>query len=98
MGCLWQSLKGSKLQITTEFPERLTEKGMPVSLTLEMDINPEKDLTGEFIECMKGYAGYKYPEDVCKWFSAAIQKDVIAIRSPMTRKTKLNPKRLIFDK
>ena len=51
MGCLRQSLKGSKLLITTEFPERLTEKGMPESLTLEMDINPETDLTGEWIEC-----------------------------------------------
>ena len=87
MACLRQSLTGSKLQITTEFPERLAEKGLPVSLTLEMDIDPEKDLTGEWVAVNKGYAGYKYPEDVCKWFSAAVEEDVIAIRSPMTRKS-----------
>ena len=48
MSCLRQSLKGSKLQITTEFPEKLTEKGLPASLTLEMDIDPEGEL-GEFV-------------------------------------------------
>ena len=97
MSCLRQHLKGSKLQINTEKPKRLAEKGLPVSLTLEMDIDPEKEL-GELIECNKGYAGFKYPDDVCKWFSAAIDKDVVVLRSPMTRKTKINPKRLIFDK
>ena len=62
-----------------------------------MDIDPEKDL-GELVECQKGYSGYKYSEEICIWFSMAIGKDVIAIRSPMIRKSKLNPKRLIFDK
>ena len=62
-----------------------------------MDINPENDL-GELIECQKGYSGYKYSEEICKWFSAAIGKDVIVIRSPMIRKSKLNPKRLIYEK
>ena len=86
MACLRQQLNGSRLTITTEFPERLSERGMPVTITLEMDIDPEKDLTGEFIEVNKGYAGYKYPEDVCKWFSIAIEEDVVALRSSMTRK------------
>ena len=62
-----------------------------------MDIDPEKDL-GEYVELQRGYAGYKYPEEICRWFSIAIQKDVIAVRSSMTRKTNNNPKRLIFDK
>ena len=97
MACLRQSLKGSKLTITTEYPEKLTTKGLPGSLTLEMNINPETDL-GAFAVCKKGYAGYKYPDDVCKWLSIAIDKDVIAIRSSMTRKNALDPKRILFGK
>lgn len=62
-----------------------------------MDINPEKDLTGEYIEVNKGYAGYKYPEDVNKWFATAIDADVVALRSSMKRTVKLKPQDL-FDK
>ena len=59
MACLRQSLKGSKLLIETDFPEKLTAKGLPVSLTLEMNIDPETEL-GAFTVCKKGYSGYKY--------------------------------------
>ena len=62
-----------------------------------MDIDPETEL-GELVDCQKNYSGYKYPEEICRWFSVAIELEVIAIRSPMVRKSKLNPKRLIFDK
>ena len=66
-------------------------------ITLEMDIDPEAEL-GEYIQCNNGYAGYKYPEDVCKWFSAAIDKDVVVLRSPMTRKKDLNLKKMTLTK
>ena len=71
MGCLRQVLKDSKVTVTTMIPERLKEKGLPTSLQLEMDIDPEKDL-GEYVELQRGYAGYKYPEEICRWFSIAI--------------------------
>ena len=98
MTCLRQSLTGSKLLITTEFPERLTEKGLPASLTLEMDINPATDLTSEWVDANERCSGYKYPEDVCKWFSTAIKREVIAIRAPMARKNTLKAERVMFGK
>ena len=64
MTCLNQTLKGSKLAINTSIPERLTEQGLPTSIRLEMDIDPETEL-GEYVE-LEGnpkvsYAGYTYP-------------------------------------
>ena len=66
-------------------------------MTLEMNINPETDL-GALTVCKKGYSGYRYPDDVNKWISTAIDKDVIAIRSSMTRKNALDPKRILYGK
>ena len=83
--CLRQSLKGSKVEITTDEPSRLTAKGMPVSLTLEMDIDPKTEL-GEKVEITYKrwvFTGYKFPSDVNKWFSTAIEKEVFAIRAPI---------------
>ena len=49
-----------------------------------MDIDPATEL-GEYAEHpgipRKSYAGYKYPEDVNRWFSTAIGKEVFAVRS-----------------
>ena len=89
MACLKQTLKGSKLEINTDCPERLTEKGLPIKLTLELEINPATDM-GEYVEretakARYSYAGYKFPEQVNKWFSVAINKEIFAVRSPKHR-------------
>ena len=93
MICLSQVLKGSKVTISTSLPERLTDKGLPVSLKLELDIDPKAELV-EYVEReghpKVSYAGYTYPKDVCNWFSVAIGKDVIAVKSRMDRRTALN--------
>ena len=49
MGCLRQVLKGSKVTLTTMEAERLQAKNLPLSLTIDLDDDPEK--TGPFIEC-----------------------------------------------
>ena len=49
MGCLRQVLKGSKVTLTSMEPERLQAKNLPLSLTIDLDDDPEK--TGPFIEC-----------------------------------------------
>lgn len=56
MGCLRQTLKGSVVTVTTEEPERLRAKKLPLSLSIDLKANPES--VGEFIECQKGYFGY----------------------------------------
>ena len=96
MGCLRQVLKGSKVTVTSMEPDRLKAKNLPLSLTIDLEDEPEK--TGPFIECQRGYFGFQFNDTVCKWFSAAIDKEVIAIRSPLKRRTRGNPKRLLFDR
>jgi len=70
-----------------------------------MDIDPAKDLSGEFItgfkkgKAYKKYPGYKYPEDVCQWFSTAIDEDVVVLRSANDHREKMDPKEILyFDK
>ena len=77
-------------------PEKLRAKNQPESLSIDLEDEPEK--TGEFIECQKGYFGFQFNDTVNAWFSAAIDKEVFAIRSPLKRRTELNPKRLIFNR
>lgn len=96
MGCLRQVLNGSVVTITSLKPERLRAKGQPESLSIELKDDPES--VGEFIEVERGYSGYQFNEKVNQWFSAAIDKEVFAIRSPLRRRTRMNPKRLIFDR
>ena len=96
MGCLRQVLKGSVVTITSEQPEKLTAKGLPLELKIELNEDPES--IGEFVECKKGYFGHKYPEKVNAWFSAAIEREVFAIRSPLRRRNRMNPKRIIYDR
>ena len=85
MACLRQELKGSKVVITTCEPDRLIKKGLPESLTIELDINPETDL-GETVTTSYSpwkYLGHKFSDDVSNWFSVAINKEVIALRAAM---------------
>ena len=96
MGCLRQELFFSKVTVTSTKPERLRAKNLPESLTIDLDDEPEE--VGPLVECQKGYAGYQFNEEIAEWFSAAIDKEVFAIRSPLRRRTRLNPKRLIFDR
>ena len=49
MGCLRQVLKGSKVTVTTMEPDRLKAQNLPLSLTIDLEDEPEK--TGPFIEC-----------------------------------------------
>ena len=96
MCCLRQVLRGGVVTITTVEPERLRAKNLPESLSIDLDDDPES--TGPYVECQRGYFGYTFNDTVCQWFSVAIDKEVIAIRSPLKRRTRLNPKRLIFDR
>jgi len=96
MGCLRQKLSGSVVTVYSQEPEKLRAKGLPETISIDLKENPES--VGPYLECQKGYFGYQYEEDVCAWFSAAIDKQVVAIRSPLRRRTRLNPKRLLFDR
>ena len=49
MTCLKQKLIGNKVEVTTSMPEKLSEAGLPTKLTLDMDLDAEKEL-GEFME------------------------------------------------
>jgi len=96
MGCLRQVLKGSVVTITSEKPERLRAKGLPLSLSIDLSDEPEK--VGPFVECQRGYFGFQFEDKVGAWFSAAIDREVFAIRSPLRRRTRMNSKRLIYDR
>ena len=96
MGCLRQVLKGSIVTVTTTEPQKLKAKNLPLSLTIDLDDEP--DQVGPFIECQRDYQGYQFNETIAQWFSAAIDKEVFAIRSQLKRRTRGNPKRLLYDR
>ena len=89
MACLSQVLRGSKVEISTSRPELLSAQGLPAKLTLDMDVDAEAEL-GAYVELHRNqskdqFGGYTYPEDVCRWFSVAIGKEVIAVKAALKR-------------
>ena len=56
MGCLRQVLEGSVVTVTSEKPERLSAKGLPLELKIDLEDEPES--VGEMIECQKGSLGH----------------------------------------
>ena len=96
MGCLRQALNGSVVTISTKEPERLRAKNLPLTISIDLEDDPEE--TGPLVECKKNYTGYQFKEFICEWFSAAIDKEVIAIRSPLRRRNENNPKRIILTR
>ena len=49
MGCLRQALNGSVVTISTTEPERLTAKNFPLTITIDLEDDPEE--TGPLVEC-----------------------------------------------
>ena len=47
----------------------------------------------EFYEANRGYKGYRLPENISKWLSAALKRDAILIRAQDDRLTPLDPER-----
>ena len=47
---------------------------------------------GDFVRVDKGYEGYKYPDPVSKWFSAALKIKMIILHSDLNRALCLDPK------
>ena len=89
-------LKGSVVTISTTEPDKLSAKNLPATISIDLDDDPEE--TGPLVECKNDYAGYQFKDSICEWFSAAIDREVIAIRSPLRRRSKLNAKRLLFER
>ena len=96
MACLTQRLlPDGKVLVTTNKPHRLTDKGLPTDITMDLNIaDPSK--IGPWFEGAK-HAGYRYPDQVNEWFSAAIDKKVVALHATFdNQKWKtLDPKRHI---
>ena len=89
MAVLVQRLAGSKVTVTTTAPERLSD--LPKTLVLDLDVNQP---VGPLFKGRK-HEGHCYPQEVCDWFSAAIQRKVVVIHTSGDRRCVLNPERLL---
>jgi hypothetical protein len=74
--------------VTTTRPERLTEKGMPVEMVIDLDVDPAQ--IGEIFKGMK-HEGHLYPQKVNDWFSAAIDRKICLVHSSNQRFKNLDP-------
>lgn len=64
-------------------------------MEINLDVDPTK--VGPYYKGAQ-HDGYKYPKAICDWFSTAIDRPVIFLHSPMTRRMDLNPKRHIHKR
>ena len=79
MACLTQRIvKGNLVQVTTSEPQRLTSKGLAESILIELDVDPVS--VGPLFTGV-AHTGYRYPDRINDWFSAAIETPVILIHS-----------------
>ena len=91
MSHLRQSLSSSIVTFTTTAPQLLLDQGLPVSIEIDLDQDPEK--VGPFQNFennsvpTKGFKGHVYPDEVGRWFSVAVSKEVVLIRAPNMWKT-----------
>lgn len=68
----------------------MTTAGLP----LEIEIDMQDTFSNlEFYEANRGYKGYRLPENISKWLSAALKRDAILIRAQDDRLTPLDPER-----
>ena len=75
--------------VTTTRPERLEKEGLPTSITLDLDIPPEKisDATIKTRWTSFNWVSHVYPDEVNEWFAVAIElKGVKALRASFTKK------------
>lgn len=92
MACLTQTLVGNQVVISTTNPERLGD----LSKTLKLDLDITKPV-GPLFKGLK-HEGHQYPDEICNWFSAAINRNVVAVHSAADRQMDLDPKRHILMK
>ena len=80
---------GSKVIVTTMRPERLVEKGLPTTLTLDLDVPPEKIDSVAITTNRKHYKflSHVYPEEVNRWFAAAIELEGVKVLRASHKKT-----------
>lgn len=88
----------NKVIITTKFPERLTEKNLPTSLTIDLDCEENFGDKNNLVQAAKKYEGYCMSPHICEWFSTAIEREVFALRAAHNRRMRLDKKRLIFSR
>jgi hypothetical protein len=74
---LLQTLKDGKVTVTTSEPERLSLKGLPLTITLELEVKDPNKI-GPWCEGIR-HAGYRYSEEISEWFSTAIEKPVYGV-------------------
>ena len=88
MGRLRQILKNNLLTVTTTEPQLLRAKNLPVSITIDLDEDPNiigppvEGYHPEWSVKKDNHFGNKYSDGICNWFSVAIEKEVVAIRAP----------------
>ena len=76
-------MRGSKVIVSTTRPERLKKEGLPTTLTLDLEIHPEKIgpmLRTKWRDKWK-YITYEYPFEICRWFSVAVEREVKVLRA-----------------
>ena len=66
-------------------PAPLVRNNLPTSIQLDLDKDPET--VGPWYDFQngayqtRGFCGYRYPDEICHWFSVAIDREVILIRA-----------------
>jgi len=82
--CLRQTLNGSKVTLTTQNPYRLTAKGLPTSIEIDL----EEKMIGPLVKCAKRCAkntgdmfGRKCSAQLSEWVSVAVNEKVIVIKA-----------------
>ena len=75
--------------MTTMRPERLVEKGLPTTLTLDLDVPPEKIDSVAITTNRKHYKflSHVYPEEVNRWFAVAIELEGVKVLRSSYKKT-----------
>ena len=75
--------------MTTMRPERLVEKGLPTTLTLDLDVPPEMISDETIKTSWKKYKFFShvYPEEVNRWFAAAIELEGVKVLRASHKKT-----------
>ena len=71
-------------------PVPLLRNSLPTSIQLDLDKDPETvgpwyDFQGKAPQTV-GFCGYRYSDEVCHWFSVAIEREVILIRAGSKQK------------
>jgi uncharacterized protein YcbX len=76
--------------LSSQHTDRLEAEGLPLEIEIDMQ-DPFTNL--EFVECNRNYRGYRLPDNISKWLSAALKREAILIRAQEDRLTPLDPER-----